>query len=130
MTPAPRTPQQRDRRFARVRRVSRGVLVGSGLSSAALVGLFAANAKPSIVSHVVDPTTTTTSPAPTTTASPAPTSTSTTAPPASGGTTPTTAPSAPTTTRPAPTTTTTTAPTPTTTQPTCYTSPSGIQECS
>jgi hypothetical protein len=129
MTPAPRTPQQRDRRLARVRRVSRRVLVGSGLSSAALVGLFAANAKPSIVSQVVDPTTTTTSPTSTTT-TPAPTtSTSTTAPPTSGATTPTTAPSTTTTTRPAPTTTTT-VPTPTTTQPTCYTSPSGIQECS
>ncbi len=116
MTPTHRTPQQRDRRLARVRRVSRSVLVGSGLSSAALVGLFASTAKPSTLDHVVDPTTTT-SPAPTTTTTP---STTTTVPSRSNGST---------TTQPTPTTTTT-APTPTTTQPTCYTTPSGIQNCS
>jgi hypothetical protein len=127
MTPTPRTPQQRDRRLARVRRVSRGVLVGSGLSSAALVGLFATTAKPALVSHVVNPTTTTT-PSPTTSTSPTTTSPPTTVPTTSGGATPTTGP-ATTTTRPAPTTTTT-VPTPTTTQPTCFTTPSGIQECS
>lgn len=123
MTPTHRTPQQRDRRLARVRRVSRGVLVGSGLSSAALVGLFATTAKPATVDHVVDPTTTT-SPTPTTTTTPEAT---TTVPSRSGSSTPTTG--ATTTTLPAPTTTTT-APTPTTTQPTCYTTPSGIQNCS
>jgi hypothetical protein len=74
MTTPQRTPQQRDRRFARVRNVTRGVLVGSGVSSVALVGLFASTAKPAV--HLVDPTTTTTSPTTTTTVPP----TTTTAP--------------------------------------------------
>jgi hypothetical protein len=46
MTPAPRTPLLRDRRFARVRRLAATLLVGSGLSSALMVGYFAATTHP------------------------------------------------------------------------------------
>jgi phosphoribosylcarboxyaminoimidazole (NCAIR) mutase len=41
-----RTPQQRDRRFARARRLTQTVFVGAGAMSAVLVGYAAANAKP------------------------------------------------------------------------------------
>jgi cytoskeletal protein RodZ len=125
MNPTPRTPHRRDRQLARVRRVSRGVLVGSGLSSAALVGLFATTAKPDLAARETDPTATTTTTATTTpTTSTTVVPTKITSPSASDDTTPTTA-------RPAPTTTTTTTvPATTTTAPTCYTTPSGIQNCS
>ena len=71
MRASSRTPQQRDRQFARVRRVTQSLLVGSGLSSAALVGFFASTAKTDVVSPSVTTTTTSTT---------APTSTTTTAP--------------------------------------------------
>lgn len=122
MNPTPRTRHRRDRQLARVRRVSRGVLVGSGLSSAALVGLFATTAKPHLATRETDSTATTTT---TTTTAPSTSTTPTTVVP-----TKTTSPSRSqdtTTTRPAPTTT---VPATTTTSPTCYTTPSGIQNCS
>ena len=43
MTPAQRTPQQRDRRFARVRHVTQVIFLGSCAASALFVG-YAANA--------------------------------------------------------------------------------------
>ena len=46
MTPRPRTPQQRDRRFARVRRITQTVLIGSGVGSGLFVGYAASIAKP------------------------------------------------------------------------------------
>ena len=44
MSPQTRTPQQRDRRFNRVRRLTQVIFVGAGAVSAALVGFVAANA--------------------------------------------------------------------------------------
>ena len=61
MSPNPRTPQQRDRRFARVRRLTRTIFLGSGVLSGALVGYVASNAKPVIAIPVAATTTTTTS---------------------------------------------------------------------
>ncbi len=58
MRPHPRTPQQRDRRFARVRRLTQSVFVGAGGLSAALVGFVAVNAKPVITTPTTSPTTT------------------------------------------------------------------------
>ncbi len=68
MSPNPRTPQQRDRRFARVRRLTQGILLGSGVASAVLVGYTAANAKPvttvpvTVAAHAATTTTTHTTP--------------------------------------------------------------------
>ena len=113
MTPTPRTPQLRDRRFARVRRLSQAAFLGSGLASAALVGMDAAGAH----------TTNTIPTVPTTTPVSTSTSTSTSTPnspathnPATNNPTPTTVYRPPTT---APVTTTTI----------CYTSASGIRTC-
>jgi phosphoribosylcarboxyaminoimidazole (NCAIR) mutase len=64
MTPSHRTPQQRDRRFARIRRLTQIVFVGSGVASAVLVGYVASAAKP----PVTLPTTTVPAATPTTTA--------------------------------------------------------------
>ncbi|MHB1969854.1 MAG: hypothetical protein ACYCPK_06435, partial [Acidimicrobiales bacterium] len=65
MTPSPRTPHQRDRRFARVRRTAATVLVGSGLLSGLMVGYLAVTTRPlSATAPRVSPT----SPAPSTTA--------------------------------------------------------------
>ncbi|MGA2969219.1 MAG: hypothetical protein ABSE75_05380 [Acidimicrobiales bacterium] len=101
-----RTPQQRDRRLARVRRLTQTVFVGSGVVSGVMVGFISSDAKPPVLIPVTVPsTTTTTEPAGTTT----------------------------TTTRTSPTTTTTyTAPTPapTTTTTVCYSKPSGGVTCS
>ncbi len=106
MSPLPRTPQQRDRRFARVRRLTRTLFLGSGVLSGVLVGYVASNAKPVVTIPV--PTAAPTTTAPTTTA---PTTT------ASGGASATTTPyTAPTT---VPVTTTTV----------CTTTPSGHTTC-
>jgi hypothetical protein len=63
MRPPTRTPQQRDRRFARVRRLTQVVFVGAGVSSAVLMGYAAANAKPVTTTPVTTATTPTTTPA-------------------------------------------------------------------
>lgn len=93
MTSLRRTPQLRDRRFARVRRVTQSVFVGSGAVAALLAGFVAANPHATTTSVVTPkasstPATTTTAPAsssasstqqksPTTTVAPAPTTTTT-----------------------------------------------------
>jgi hypothetical protein len=61
MRPTIRTPQQRDRRFARARRLTQGVFVGAGAVSAVLTGFVAANARP-VTTTLTTPTTTTTAP--------------------------------------------------------------------
>ncbi len=109
MTPTPRTPQLRDRRFARVRRLSQAAFLGSGLASAALVGMDAAGA------HTTNtiPTVPTTAPVTIPTSTPVnPTPNN----PTPNNPTPTTVYTPPTT---APVTTTTI----------CYTSASGIRTC-
>ena len=102
MTPSHRTPQQRDRRFARIRRLTQMIFIGSGAVSAVLVGYAANAAKP--VTTTTVPVTTTTQRATTTTA------------PHTGATTPTTVYRPPTT---VPKTTTTV----------CTTTPSGTVTC-
>lgn len=57
MRPSSRTPQQRDRRFARVRRMTQTVFVGAGAMSAVLIGFVAAYAKPTATVPVTTPTT-------------------------------------------------------------------------
>lgn len=103
MSPHPRTPQQRDRRFARARRLTQAVFVGAGVVSATLVGFVAANAKAGTTTTV------------------APTSDPT-------ATTATTVPSTPTKASSSPATTTPTTATVTTTT-VCTTTPSGIVTC-
>lgn len=66
MTPTHRTPQQRDRRFARVRRITQTVLLGSGVVSAVLVGYVASAAKPVAKVTVTVPAAPVTTPAVTT----------------------------------------------------------------
>lgn len=88
MRPTSRTPQQRDRRLARARRLTQVVFVGAGAVSAVLTGFVAANAKPVTTTPVSTPTTTTT--APTSSTGSDDSSTPTTTLPVSGG--PTTAP--------------------------------------
>jgi hypothetical protein len=102
LTPSRRTPQQRDRRFARIRRLTQTIFVSSGAVSAVLVGYVASAAKPAVTVPVTVPATTvpaTTVPAHT-----------------SSATTPTTAYVPPTT---APVTHTTV----------CYSTPSGTVVC-
>jgi hypothetical protein len=65
MSPNFRTPQQRDQRFARVRRLTQAILIGSGVASGVLVGFVAANTKPVTTIPVIVPTTTTHSTTPT-----------------------------------------------------------------
>ncbi|NNN09672.1 MAG: hypothetical protein HKL85_10845 [Acidimicrobiaceae bacterium] len=102
MTPSPRTINQRDRRFARVRMLTRTIFVGSSVLSVGMVGYLATITK--LHTNTRPATTTTTAPVPPTTASPAGT---------------TGAAGAPTTVATVPVTTTTT----------CYTSPSGNTVC-
>lgn len=102
VTPTARTTHQRDRRFARVRMLTRTIFVGSGALSVAMVGYLSSVTK--LHTHVTHVTTTTVAPATTTTTSGS-----------SGGVVGST------------TTTTTVAPTTTTT--TCTTSPSGTTTC-
>ena len=138
-----RSTHQRDRRFARVRRLTQTVLIGSGLASGLFVGYAASIAKPyttvplpagaatggapsggaaptTVGSTGTTPTTPATTPAaPATT--PATTARSSAGSPAAPATTPTTA--APTTTYTPPTTA------PVTTTTTCYSTPSGNTVC-
>jgi hypothetical protein len=107
MSPLPRTPQQRDRRFARVRRLTRTIFLGSGVLSGVLVGFVASNAKPVVT--IPTPATTVTAPTTTTTA---PSDDS-----GGGSVTPTTTPYTPPTTVPVTTTTV------------CTTTPSGTTTC-
>ena len=107
-----RTPQQRDKRLARVRRATQVTFIAAAASSGVIVA-YAANLPKSPV--VTIPTTT----VPTTTV---PTTTTTSPPPTTqhgGGVT---------TTRP-PTTTTPPTTVPVTTTTTCYSTPSGNQVC-
>ena len=110
MTPRPRTPQLRDKRFARVRRITQTVLVGSGVASGLFIGYAASTAKP-LVPIAPAPTTTTTTP----------TTTATTPRHASDDATSATTPAPAATTPPvaAPVTSTTT----------CYSTPSGTRVC-
>ena len=107
-----RTPQQRDRRFARVRRLTQSILVASGLATGAFVGYAASTAKPLIaLTHPPrsSPTPSGTTATPTSSSAATPTGT---------GTAPSGAPAyAPPTTAPVTTTTT------------CYTTPSGSTVC-
>lgn len=98
MTPNPRTPQLRDRRFARVRLLSNSIFLVASALSAGMVAYFASTA----VAHTSNPQTTTTT-------------TATGGGNGGGGTTPTT-------TRPTPTTVATV---PVTTPTVCHTSASG-----
>lgn len=105
MSPSTRTPQQRDRRFARVRNLTMTIFVSSGVISAVFVGYAASIAKPVTTAPVAAPTATT------------PTTTATTPTPAgSTKTTPTTVYTPP---AAAPVTTTTV----------CTTTPSGTTTC-
>lgn len=65
MTPQTRSPQQRDRRFARVRRMTQTVVISASTVSAILIGVVAVNAKPatSVVTTPTAPVTATTTPA-------------------------------------------------------------------
>jgi len=62
MTPAHRSPQQRDRRFARVRNLTVSIFLASGLASIVFIGYAHSIAKPvsTTVPTTVPPTTTTT----------------------------------------------------------------------
>lgn len=111
MTPHPRTPQQRDRRFARVRRLTQTILIGSGLASGLFIGYAKATAKPL-----------TTVPAPVTAVTTPPSSSSNT--PSSGGTG-----SNAVSTPSASSTHTAPAPAPVTTTTVCYSTPSGTTVC-
>ena len=101
MAPHQRTPHQRDRRFARVRRLTQTIFIGSGLVSGRFVAYAESTAKPAL--KVTVPSTTTTNPTTTT----------------SGGTTNNTTTTGHTTPTSVPTTTTTT----------CYSTPSGHTTC-
>jgi len=103
MTPSSRTTHQRDRRFARVRMLTRTIFVGSSVLSVGMVGYLSSVTKLHTSTH---PVATTTVPKVTTT-------TIASTPAGSTGS--------------AAATTTTTVPVTTTT--TCYTSPSGNTVC-
>ena len=104
MTPAPRTRHLRDRRFARVRTLTRSIALGSSVLSLGAIGYLAH--LPKAVVHVVHPTTTTVQP-----------TTSTTTSRSTGGVTHATTTYVPPTTVPVTTTTT------------CWTTPSGNTSC-
>jgi hypothetical protein len=110
----PPTPQLRDRRFSRVRRLTRTLIVSSGVASGLFVGYAASTARPlpltpsppATTPHVAGATPTT---------------------PAAGATTapaPASAPASSPVPSPVPT------PAPVTTTTTCYTTPSGTVTCS
>ena len=63
MTPSPRTTHQRDRRFARVRMLTRTIFVGSSVLSVGMVGYLASITK----LHTTTTTPTTSAPVTTTT---------------------------------------------------------------
>jgi len=87
MAPQQRTPHQRDRRFARVRRLTQTIFIGSGVVSGLFVAYAASTAKPAVTVTIPSPTSTTT-----TTSTPGATTTTTTQ------TTPTSVPTTTTTT--------------------------------
>jgi hypothetical protein len=111
MTPNPRTPQLRDRRFARVRLLANTIFLAASTLSAGMVAYFASTSHATTVPNTVPATTTTTTGGTGTTAPP------TTRPSNNGGGGGTTV-----TTRPTPTTIATV---PVTTPTTCHTSASG-----
>ena len=129
-----RTPQQRDRQFARVRRLTQTVFLAASTLSVLFVGYASAKSKP-VTTFPVVTTPTGVIPVPTTTASKP--STPTTQPRPSTPTTqprpgtPTTQPTTPTTTYVAPTPTTVYTPPkkPVTTTTVCYSTPSGHVTC-
>jgi hypothetical protein len=110
MTPNPRTPQLRDRRFARVRLLANTIFLAASALSVGMVAYFASASHATTVPNTVPATTTTTAGSPGTTAPP------TTRPSNNGGGGTTV------TTRPTPTTIATV---PVTTPTTCHTSASG-----
>ena len=52
-----RTPQQRDRSFARVRHLTRTVFIGSGVASTVMLGFIASRAAPTVSIPSKAPTT-------------------------------------------------------------------------
>ena len=104
MPPTTRTTYQRDRRFTRVRRLTRTILIGSGVASGAFVGYAATVTKP-FVTGTLRPHATTTVSAP-----PAPRGSND-----DGSNTPAVTP--------APTSA------PASATPTCYSTPSGTRIC-
>ncbi|MHB1088671.1 MAG: hypothetical protein ACYC19_07910, partial [Acidimicrobiales bacterium] len=84
MSPSTRTPQQRDRRFARVRNLTMSIFVSSGVISAVFIGYAASIAKP-VTATTTTPTSSTT--ATTTPTTPTP---STSSPAGASNVTPTT----------------------------------------
>jgi cytoskeletal protein RodZ len=128
-----RTPQQRDRQFARVRRITQTVFLAASTLSVLFVGYASAKAKPVTTFPVVTtptgvipvpPTTNSTPTSPTTQPRP---STPTTQPRPG---TPTTQPTTPTTyVAPTPTTVYTPPTKPVTTTTVCYSTPSGHVTC-
>ena len=118
-----RTPQQRDRQFARVRRLTQAVFLAASTLSVLFVGYASAKAKP-VTTFPVVTTPTGVTPIPTTTVSNP--STPTTRPRPG---TPTTQPQTPTTVAPTPTTVYTPPKRPVTTTTVCYSTPSGHVTC-
>ena len=120
-----RTPQQRDRQFIRVRRLTQAVFLAASTLSVLFVGYASAKAKP-VTAFPVVTTPTGVTPIPTTTVSNP--STPTTRPRPG---TPTTQPQTPTPTTVAPTPTTVYTPPkrPVTTTTVCYSTPSGHVTC-
>lgn len=120
-----RTPQQRDRQFARVRRLTQAVFLAASTLSVLFVGYASAKAKP-VTTFPVVTTPTGVTPIPTTTV---PNPSTPTTRPRPG--TPTTQPQTPTPTSVAPTPTTVYTPpkAPVTTTTVCYSTPSGHVTC-
>ena len=107
MRPTARTPHQRDRRFARVRRLTQTIMIGSGLASGVFVGYAASVTKP-FVAVAVRPRAST----------PASATTTTLGSSDDGSNAPVVTPVSP-----APTSA------PTSATPTCYSTPSGTTIC-
>ena len=107
MQPTTRTPHQRDRRFARVRRLTQTVVIGSGVASGVFVGYAASVTKP-YVAGSLHPAASTSASTPTTTPGSS----------GAGSSTPVVTPVSP-----APTSA------PTSAAPTCYSTPSGTTIC-
>jgi len=125
-----RTPQQRDRQFARVRRLTQAVFLAASTLSVLFVGYASAKAKP-VTTFPVVTTPTGVTPIPTTTVSNPSTPTTRPRPgtPTTQPQTPTTQPQTPTTVAPTPTTVYTPPKRPVTTTTVCYSTPSGHVTC-
>lgn len=125
-----RTPQQRDRQFARVRRLTQAVFLAASTLSVLFVGYASAKAKP-VTTFPVVTTPTGVTPIPTTTVSNPLTPTTRPRPgtPTTQPQTPTTQPQTPTTVAPTPTTVYTPPKRPVTTTTVCYSTPSGHVTC-